>query len=225
MLRCGGQSCQVFAMSSPCHVKCIPKPLPRDPVPNHYDQASTNPRKLKYVDPSHRNCVPGFAAASFTPKDPAEKYRGRTHNCTAAVTANSGERYAICHSQVLTGYKAPYAYGQSAVFDGLTTNNYFNHLVRKVGEEVDTNSKKLVPYSLAALRNLPRVIGHNQVGLHCFDRRNASYIRLESGDKRDMKTPKTTHKRFHYLPRSKTGMSNAGIFAEKSAMMHRHQMG
>nr|PNR61820.1 hypothetical protein PHYPA_000244 [Physcomitrium patens] len=167
-LRCGGQSCQVFAMSSPCHVKCIPKPLPRDPVPNHYDQASTNPRKLKYVDPSHRNCVPGFAAASFTPKDPAEKYRGRTHNCTAAVTANSGERYAICHSQVLTGYKAPYAYGQSAVFDGLT---------------------------------------------------------LESGDKRDMKTPKTTHKRFHYLPRSKTGMSNAGIFAEKSAMMHRHQMG
>lgn len=90
-------------MSSPCHVKCIPKPLPRDPVPNHYDQASTNPRKLKYVDPSHRNCVPGFAAASFTPKDPAEKYRGRTHNCTAAVTANSGERYAVTSLNPLHG--------------------------------------------------------------------------------------------------------------------------
>lgn len=57
------------------------------------------------------------------------------------------------------------------------TNNYFNHLVRKVGEEMDYNSKKLCPYHMDANRNMPREFSHNDVGLHCFDRRNASYLR------------------------------------------------
>ena len=37
--------------------------------------------------------------------------------------------------------------------------------------------------------------------------------RLESGDPRDMKTPLSTYKRFHRLPRSNTGLSNPGVFA------------
>jgi hypothetical protein len=36
---------------------------------------------------------------------------------------------------------------------------------------------------------------------------------LTTGNARDMKTPITTHKRFHYLPRSSTGWANPGIFA------------
>lgn len=48
----------------------------------------------------------------------------------------------------------------------------------KVGEEMDLMSKKLVPYDPIASRNQPREVSKNQVGLSCFDRRNASYIRF-----------------------------------------------
>jgi hypothetical protein len=57
-------------------------------------------------------------------------------------------------------------------------NNYFSRKVVKAGEEMDLMSKKLVPYDPIASRNQPREISQNQVGLSCFDRRNASYIRF-----------------------------------------------
>lgn len=57
------------------------------------------------------------------------------------------------------------------------TQAYFTHKVRKVGEEVDLGAKKLCPFDLMANRNQARAITHNDVGMSCFDRRNASYIR------------------------------------------------
>lgn len=38
------------------------------------------------------------------------------------------------------------------------------------------------------------------------------YLRLESGDKRDMKMFKIIYKRFYYFLRFKIGMFNVGIF-------------
>lgn len=63
-------------------------------------------------------------------------------------------------------------------FNRVRTNNYFSQKVVKVGEEMDLMSKKLVPYDPIASRNQPREVSKNQVGLSCFDRRNASYIRF-----------------------------------------------
>ena len=63
-------------------------------------------------------------------------------------------------------------------FNRVRTNNYFSQKVVKAGEEVDLMSKKLVPYDPIASRNQPREFTQNQVGLSCFDRRNASYIRF-----------------------------------------------
>ena len=87
--RCFAQDCRIwFAMSSKCQLKVVP----RKPIPNWIDSIT---KKWKYVDPGHRYCVPGFKAASFTPKNKAEKYNGRTHNCYAAVTTNNGDRYSV----------------------------------------------------------------------------------------------------------------------------------
>ncbi|KAG0504215.1 hypothetical protein KC19_N006000 [Ceratodon purpureus] len=111
-------------MSSKCQLKVVP----RKPIPNWIDSIT---KKWKYVDPGHRYCVPGFKAASFTPKNKAEKYNGRTHNCYAAVTTNNGDRYSFMHPHRKTGFKAGNAYGKTPLFDGLTTKNYFDHLVRR----------------------------------------------------------------------------------------------
>jgi hypothetical protein len=75
-------------MSSKCQLKVGP----RKPIPNWIDSIT---KKWKYVDPGHRYCVPGFKAASFTPKNKADKYNGRTHNCYATCTTNNGDRYSV----------------------------------------------------------------------------------------------------------------------------------
>ena len=79
--------CRILAMSTKC-----PGPGPRKAIPHHIDSIT---KELKYVDPAHRNCVPGFKAASFTPKKKKDKYHGRTHNCIASMRMTSGDMYAV----------------------------------------------------------------------------------------------------------------------------------
>lgn len=71
--------------------KC-PSPGPRKAIPHHIDSIT---KELKYVDPTHRNCVPGFKAASFVPKKKKDKYHGRTNNCIASTRMTSGDMYAV----------------------------------------------------------------------------------------------------------------------------------
>lgn len=79
--------CRILTMSTKC-----PGPGPRKAIPHHIDSIT---KELKYVDPTHRNCVPGFKAASFTPKKKKDKYHGRTHNCIASMRMTSGDMYAV----------------------------------------------------------------------------------------------------------------------------------
>lgn len=79
--------CRILAMSTKC-----PGPGPRKASPHHIDSIT---KELKYVDPTHRACVPGFKAASFTPKKKKDKYHGRTHNCIASMRMTSGDMYAV----------------------------------------------------------------------------------------------------------------------------------
>ena len=82
-------------MSSQCKLNVGP----RNPIPNWIDSIT---KKWKYVDPAHRKCVPGFKAASFTPKNKHDKYHGRTHNCYAFCTTNNGDRYSVSINAVST---------------------------------------------------------------------------------------------------------------------------
>lgn len=90
-----GISCflQIFlTMGVKCPPPKCPPSKPKKPIPIHCDQITGKP---KYVDPAHRNCVQGYKAPNFTPKNKYDKYNGRTHNCIAAVTTYSGERYGV----------------------------------------------------------------------------------------------------------------------------------
>jgi hypothetical protein len=66
---------------------------PRTPIPHHIDSIT---KKTKYIDPAHRECVPNFQAASFTPKLRRERYHGRTHNCITTFKMTTGDLFAVC---------------------------------------------------------------------------------------------------------------------------------
>ncbi|CAM6036627.1 unnamed protein product [Sphagnum compactum] len=100
--------------SKPASACSTPEPLRSNSVPRTHDPVT---RTLKYVDPGHRFCVPNFAAASFTPKDKHSKYHNLCHSSCGVIRMTSGDLYAIPHPQVLTGYKAKNASGQSKFSD------------------------------------------------------------------------------------------------------------
>lgn len=103
-----------FTMGTHCQIKTIP----REPIPNYIDSIT---KKLKYVDPGHRQCCPGFKAASFTPANPFDKYNDRTHNCIATVTTYNGDRYSVllsCHAVTMSTF----SYNSWFCFVSLTTS-------------------------------------------------------------------------------------------------------
>ncbi|CAK9861217.1 unnamed protein product [Sphagnum jensenii] len=198
---------------------------PRIPIPNNYDPIT---RQLKYVDKAHRLCVPNHIAASFTPHDNYLKYHMRTHTSIKTMKLRSGHLVAIPHPQVLSGYKAPRTHEQRHLFSDLTTKRHFEKMVHTVGMEIDSFHKRLCPFRLTALRNyVPwSLMAQNVIGTRAFDERNASYIRLESRYRPHTKTPLTTNQRYMRIVKNSESMqSNPTIFAEKSKMLHKFQLG
>ncbi|BBN00170.1 hypothetical protein MPTK1_1g26950 [Marchantia polymorpha subsp. ruderalis] len=176
-------------------------------------------------DPHHWKCTPEYIPPIHPPaRNVRNKYEGRTNTSTKTVKV-AQSFYGILFPHPLTGYKMPGASGQSPAFDDLTTNQYFQGQVRKVGEEVGQGDKKLIPYHPDATRNRPRAESCTDVGLANFDRRNASYIKLKHG-RASKSTPKTTNQLFMGPPPKETpGLWHSGICRDRAIWLHRKQQG
>ena len=86
----------------------------------------------------------GIADASLTLPCPRSNL-----NSAKKMIKQGGEWVVAPHVVPPTGFKAPNAYGATPVFDGMTTNKYFQSKV------LTGNVKKLMPYYPNAPRNRP----------------------------------------------------------------------
>ncbi|CAM6093458.1 unnamed protein product [Calypogeia fissa] len=177
-------------------------------------------------DPNHWQCCPEYTPPVHPPgRNPQNKYEGHTNTSVKTVKV-AQDFYGILHPHVVTGYKMIGASGSKPVFDDLTTNQFFQNKTRKVGEETGHMDKKLCPYKPDATRNRPRSDWQTDVGLQNFDRRNASYLRLEDGALGSQFMPKTTSQSF-FTPPPKgdpPGTWHQGICRDRAVYLHKKQM-
>lgn len=149
------------------------------------------------------------------------------------LTKMSGEIVAIPHNPEKTGYKAPNAYGAKPVFNGETTNHFFQKSVQTAGDGTGTSKKKLMPYYSNASRNRPKEAMENIVGsrfgphptIKTEAYRGSSNVRLGDGDPESRRAWKTTNQVFAECTQMQdvTGLGNSGVSSDVAKRMHKKQ--
>lgn len=150
------------------------------------------------------------------------------------LVKQGGELVAVPHAVKKTGYKAPNAYGAKDIFNGETTNGFYQKKVRKVGEGSTTKTKKLMPYHPLASRNRPKESMENYTGTRFGLKvtrdsvetyRGSSQVVLADGHPDSSKPWKTTNQAYSENKEAvnKTGLANQGIFSDAAKITHTRQ--